>query len=130
MIPANIWSKSQIQNIKGNKNFNPDIIPDELRLPAGVKDAKPIADIDVTFADIKSLGEKHSLYPIIEFLRASWVGDNKERETNCRIGTMYVYFDKDGAMHMNFISRTNFPKETQTKILKAFNQYWGKISNF
>lgn len=114
MIPAKIWSKKE-SNIETTKEKN---IPED-----------SIANIDVTFADIKLLGEIHALYPIIEFLRASWVGDNKERETNCKIGTMRSCFNEDGAIEMKFTSRTHFPKETQRKILKAFKNYWRSINN-
>ena len=114
-MEAHIWKS------KPNSKFNPD----DLRLPAEPKGKRvPIADIDVTFADLKDPSAKASLFPIIEFLRAFWVGDNKDRETNCRIGTMYVYFDEDGAMHMDFATRFTLPKDSQGKMLKALRKYW------
>jgi len=113
-MEARIWKKPEA----------PSKVPDEYRLPPGKKGCIPIADIDVTFADLKSLAAKDSLFPIIEFLKAFWVGDNKERETNCRIGTMYVYFNEDGNIHMDFGTRFALPKESQEKMMKALRQYW------
>ncbi len=123
-MEANIWKS------KPDSKFNPDKIPDELRLPAEPKGKRvPIADVDVTFADIKDLAAKDSLFPIIEFLRAFWVGDDKKRETNCRIGTMYVYFNEDGNIHMDFVTRFALPREYREKVLKLLKRAWHSINN-
>ena len=59
-----------------------------------------IQDVDVTFKDLQNLGQKEPLKAIFDVLHALWVGDNKDRETSCRIGTIYTYVDKNGSLRM------------------------------
>jgi len=122
--------KPQIWKAEPGKKCEQKPLPAKYRLPAGAPEGCiPIADIDVTFADLKDPAAKDSLFPIIEFLRAFWVGDDKQRETNCRIGTMFVYFNKDGNIHMDFVSRFALPKESREKVLKILKQAWHSINN-
>jgi hypothetical protein len=107
MEKPNIWRK------KLEEKTNPESI-----LIAPAKKKTKIADIDVTFDELKNPSEKESLIPVFELLRAYWVGENKERG----IGTTYVYFDEEGHIHMDFASRFALQKDSQAKFLKVLRR--------
>ena len=64
-------------------------------------------DIDLTYRDLKALGESPNVHVqvLMEYLRSVWVGDTPDREWNCRAGTMRVWVDAEGSLHMDFTPR-------------------------
>lgn len=66
--------------------------------------------IDVTYENLQSLKDVQALQPALEFLKDFWCGSNKERESNVRLGTIDVFIDEQGNLHLDFISRFSLEK--------------------
>jgi hypothetical protein len=50
-------------------------------------------------------------------LHSVWCGENKEREDGPRIGSFKIFFDYDGALHFDFVTRFTIDSEIQ-KIIR------------
>ncbi len=72
-----------------------------------------IASCDVTYSELRSLGEKEGMQRILAFLFAEWVGQNLERMDSVRIGSIDIEVDEDGFLHLDFIYRSKIDDETK-----------------
>lgn len=81
-----------------------------------------ILDIDVTLEELQDPKNKASLAAIFSFLNAFWVGDDKARENNCKIGTMEIFFDTDGNFHMDFVTKFAVTENSQSKVKKLIRK--------
>jgi hypothetical protein len=78
---------------------------------------------DVTWKELKELGSKKGvLTSIFDFLHSFWVGEHASRETNVRIGTVNVDFDKDGFLHLDFATRFRLNEEERTAFIEELQQ--------
>ena len=73
---------------------------------------KMIADIDVTMHELANPTANESIAFILNMLRSQWVGENEERETGPRVGTVYVFLDEENVLHLDF--RTRFTVDSST----------------
>ena len=64
-----------------------------------------IASIDVTADQLRGLCRNEHLKKIIEPLADQWTIGDKEREKNIRIGTVDVFIDDEGNLHLDFQTR-------------------------
>lgn len=88
---------------------------------------KEIINFDVRLKDLMNLGEHAKgfgkLKALFLLLKTFWyrLDDKKEqveREDRIRIGSVYVFLDDDGVLHMDFVTRFNF--ENKDAYHKAF----------
>lgn len=63
------------------------------------------ASIDVTYNELKDLGNHPSLKNLFQDLYRYWVNPHPERADNVRIGTVDVYLNEDGNLKIEFTTR-------------------------
>lgn len=61
--------------------------------------------VDVSLYELLHLSERKALADVFGFLRQYWVGKHRDRMKSIRIGTVYVYLDVGGQMHLDFVTR-------------------------
>jgi hypothetical protein len=76
---------------------------------------------DVTWKDLTELGKKKGIIEFfLEFLHKFWVGENKKRETDVRIGNIDFIIDDNGFLHFDFVTRFHLNKDQIEKLKKTF----------
>lgn len=73
--------------------------------------------IDVTLKDLMNLGKRAAEVKQLDFifnlLQNYWYNledkkEQEERENRIRVGSIWVYLDDDGALHLDFVTRFGF----------------------
>lgn len=78
---------------------------------------------DVTWKELSELGkQKGVIGSALSFLHSFWVGEHAERETNVRVGAVDVEIDKDGFLHLDFVTRFRLNEEEREMFLEQLEQ--------
>lgn len=85
---------------------------------------KDIGSQDITYKELEKYGEAGTPYMelVLKILHTFWVGNNEERADDVRIGSVDFFFDEDGHLHLDFVSRFSFNDNQRKSIIKAFDE--------
>jgi len=67
--------------------------------------------IDVTANELENYSKNEYLKTIINTLKESWCMGVQDREENVRIGTVKMFTDDDGFLHLDFTTRFKCTKK-------------------
>ncbi len=81
-----------------------------------------IANCDVTYSELRSLGEKEGMQRVLAFLFAEWVGYDFDRTDSVSAGTINIEVDEDGFLHLDFINRFKVDDGTKKFLKIALNK--------
>jgi hypothetical protein len=89
---------------------DPDYFDEHHPNPEWLKDLQWPPDLgpqvdDVTAEQLRSYDKHPILAYIVYLLDKAWTGDNEERRTRARIGSVKTYVDDDGFLHIDFVTR-------------------------
>ena len=91
---------------------------------------KDLFFVDVTLKDLMNLGERAKdilkLRMLFTLLEKYWYGDKEkdlDRWNRIRIGSIWIYLDKNNALHLDFVTRFAFENSPEfLKILEYFKE--------
>ena len=65
----------------------------------------PCESVDVTYNELIELQKVKALKPILDSLKQYWVGEMEHRAEDTRIGSIDVFQDNEGHIHLDFVTR-------------------------
>lgn len=67
--------------------------------------------VDVTAEELRDFTKHPVLKEIVEALSLGWTMGDKHRDKNVRIGSVDIYTDDDGHLHLDFVTRFTCEKD-------------------
>lgn len=87
-----------------------------------MSEKKELWTFDVTLHELKNPQEHWATEPVFEFLKQHWIEPHPERERDMQVGTVYVFVDEEGHLHMDFCSRFTLDPVLQDKLSESKRQ--------
>lgn len=71
-----------------------------------------IESVDVTAEQLRDFTKHPILKEIVETLSEGWTMGKEDRDKNTRIGSVDIYTDDDGHLHLDFVTRFSCEKDS------------------